>query len=185
MHLKLKISFLMFLSLLDSCIRSQILILGQIIHQHLLKRSLTLTSSTVLVKLTRLYASCNEVKLARHAFDEIIHPRTNPIPWDVMIRSYVSNDHPEKGLDLLHVEELMNVPAGWRRRYHDDVTVMVITFGTDQRTSKASPFVNHISRYKTLNLPKYYIFGGFVFVSFTHAYIEDDVIYIRFRFSPI
>ena len=100
MHLKLKISFLMFLSLLDSCIRSQILILGQIIHQHLLKRSLTLTSSTVLVKLTRLYASCNEVKLARHAFDEIIHPRTNLIPWDVMIRSYVSNDHPEKGLDL-------------------------------------------------------------------------------------
>ena len=39
------------------------------------------------------------------------------------------------------LEELMNVPAGWRRRYHDDVTVMVITFGTDQRTSKASPFV--------------------------------------------
>ncbi|KAL0857436.1 hypothetical protein Bca101_062590 [Brassica carinata] len=103
MHLKLQNPFLlMFLSLLDSCIRSQNLILGQIIHQHLLKRSLTLTSSTVLVKLTRLYASFNEVKLARHAFDEIPHPRTSPIPWDVMIRAYASNDHLEKALDLYY-----------------------------------------------------------------------------------
>ncbi|ESQ48280.1 hypothetical protein EUTSA_v10020557mg [Eutrema salsugineum] len=39
------------------------------------------------------------------------------------------------------LEELMNVPAGRRRRYHDDVTVMVITLGTHQRTSKASTFV--------------------------------------------
>ncbi|KAJ4893790.1 putative protein phosphatase 2C 40 [Raphanus sativus] len=39
------------------------------------------------------------------------------------------------------LEELMNVPAGRKRRYHDDVTVMVITLGTDQRTSKASTFV--------------------------------------------
>ncbi|CAH2053540.1 unnamed protein product [Thlaspi arvense] len=39
------------------------------------------------------------------------------------------------------LEELMNVPTGRRRRYHDDVTVMVITLGTDQRTSKASTFV--------------------------------------------
>ena len=92
----------MFLTLLDSCIGSQNLILGQIIHQHLLKRALTLTSPSVLVKLTRLYASCNEVKLARHAFDEIPHPRTNPIPWDVMIRAYASNDHPEKALDLYY-----------------------------------------------------------------------------------
>ncbi|CAH8368769.1 unnamed protein product [Eruca vesicaria subsp. sativa] len=92
----------MFLSLLDSCIRSRNLILGQIIHQHLLKRSLTLTSSTILVKLTRLYASCNEVKLARHVFDEIPHPKANPIPWDVMIRAYASNDSPEKALDLYY-----------------------------------------------------------------------------------
>ncbi|KAL1223669.1 putative protein phosphatase 2C 40 [Cardamine amara subsp. amara] len=39
------------------------------------------------------------------------------------------------------LEELMNVPAGRRRRYHDDVTIMVITLGNDQRTSKASTFV--------------------------------------------
>ncbi|XP_010551067.1 PREDICTED: probable protein phosphatase 2C 40 [Tarenaya hassleriana] len=39
------------------------------------------------------------------------------------------------------MEELMNVPAGCRRRYHDDVTVMVITLGSDQRTSKASTFI--------------------------------------------
>ncbi|PPR82092.1 hypothetical protein GOBAR_AA38624 [Gossypium barbadense] len=35
-------------------------------------------------------------------------------------------------------EELMNIPAGRRRKYHDDVTVMVIILGTNHRTSKAS-----------------------------------------------
>lgn len=35
-------------------------------------------------------------------------------------------------------EELMNIPAGRRRKYHDDVTVIVIFLGTNQRTSKAS-----------------------------------------------
>ncbi|GKV31501.1 hypothetical protein SLEP1_g40187 [Rubroshorea leprosula] len=35
-------------------------------------------------------------------------------------------------------EELMNIPAGRRRKYHDDVTVIVIMLGTNQRTSKAS-----------------------------------------------
>ncbi|KAL1223675.1 Pentatricopeptide repeat-containing protein [Cardamine amara subsp. amara] len=93
----------MFLRLIETCIRSRNLILGQIIHQHLLKRSLMLSSSNVLVNLTRLYASCNEVVLARHVFDEIPHPRTNPIAWDVMIRAYVSNDFPEKALDLYYM----------------------------------------------------------------------------------
>ncbi|CAA7034479.1 unnamed protein product [Microthlaspi erraticum] len=92
----------MLLSLLETCIRSRNLILGQIIHQHLLKRSFTLSSSSVLVSLTRLYASCNQVELARNVFDEIPHPRTNPIAWDVMIRAYVSNDFSEKALDLYY-----------------------------------------------------------------------------------
>lgn len=35
-------------------------------------------------------------------------------------------------------EELMNIPAGRRRKYHDDVTVIVIMLGTNHRTSKAS-----------------------------------------------
>ncbi|KAJ0973486.1 hypothetical protein J5N97_021445 [Dioscorea zingiberensis] len=35
-------------------------------------------------------------------------------------------------------EELMRVPAGRRRKYHDDVTVIVIILGNKQRTSKAS-----------------------------------------------
>lgn len=39
------------------------------------------------------------------------------------------------------MEELMNVPAGRRRKYHDDVTVIVIILGTNQRTSKASTFL--------------------------------------------
>ncbi|XP_057539281.1 probable protein phosphatase 2C 40 [Amaranthus tricolor] len=36
------------------------------------------------------------------------------------------------------MEELMNIPPGRRRKYHDDVTVIVILLGKNQRTSKAS-----------------------------------------------
>ncbi|KAI5349526.1 hypothetical protein L3X38_002414 [Prunus dulcis] len=39
------------------------------------------------------------------------------------------------------MEELMNIPAGRRRKYHDDVTVIVIILGTNQRTTKASTCV--------------------------------------------
>ncbi|KAL2459644.1 putative protein phosphatase 2C 40 [Forsythia ovata] len=36
------------------------------------------------------------------------------------------------------MEELMSVPAGRRRKYHDDVTVIVIILGSNKSTSKAS-----------------------------------------------
>ncbi|XP_050219936.1 probable protein phosphatase 2C 40 [Mercurialis annua] len=39
------------------------------------------------------------------------------------------------------LEELMNIPAGRRRKYHDDVTVIVVVLGTNQRTSKASTYM--------------------------------------------
>ncbi|GAV74896.1 PP2C domain-containing protein [Cephalotus follicularis] len=39
------------------------------------------------------------------------------------------------------MEELMNIPAGRRRKYHDDVTVIVVILGTNHRTSKASTFM--------------------------------------------
>ncbi|KAL1806667.1 hypothetical protein ACET3Z_029735 [Daucus carota] len=35
-------------------------------------------------------------------------------------------------------EELMSIPPGRRRKYHDDVTVIVINLGINKRTSKAS-----------------------------------------------
>jgi len=57
---------------------------------------------------------------------------------DFMIYYMTKEKHFDVGFTL---EELTNVPAGRRRRYHDDVTIMVITLGTDQRTSKASTFV--------------------------------------------
>ncbi|KAK6913778.1 PPM-type phosphatase-like domain [Dillenia turbinata] len=38
-------------------------------------------------------------------------------------------------------EELISIPAGRRRKYHDDVTVIVIILGTDYRTSKASTYL--------------------------------------------
>jgi serine/threonine protein phosphatase PrpC len=37
-------------------------------------------------------------------------------------------------------EELMNIPPGRRRKYHDDVTVIVVILGANHRTSKASTF---------------------------------------------
>ncbi|EOA30113.1 hypothetical protein CARUB_v10013224mg [Capsella rubella] len=61
-----------------------------------------MSSSTLLVNLTRLYVSCNKVEFARHVFDEIPHPRTNPIAWDVMIRAYASNGFSEEALDLYY-----------------------------------------------------------------------------------
>lgn len=36
------------------------------------------------------------------------------------------------------VEHLKNIPIGRRRKYHDDVTVMVVTLGPEHRTSQAS-----------------------------------------------
>lgn len=36
------------------------------------------------------------------------------------------------------IEELTRIPAGRRRRYHDDVTVVVIILGMKKRTLKAS-----------------------------------------------
>lgn len=53
---------------------------------------------------------------------------------------YIQTKNVNFGLGFT-LEELMNVPTGRRRRYHDDVTIMIITLGNDQRTSKASTFV--------------------------------------------
>ncbi|KAK1591544.1 hypothetical protein Q3G72_009318 [Acer saccharum] len=39
------------------------------------------------------------------------------------------------------MEELMNVPAGRRRKYHYDVIVVVVILGSNQRTTKASTCV--------------------------------------------
>lgn len=39
------------------------------------------------------------------------------------------------------MEELMSIPAGRRRKYHDDVTVMVIILGSNHRAMKASTWI--------------------------------------------
>lgn len=38
-------------------------------------------------------------------------------------------------------EDLMSIPAGRRRKYHDDVTVLVVILGNKQRTSAASAYL--------------------------------------------
>ncbi|KAG5006036.1 putative protein phosphatase 2C 40 [Glycine soja] len=56
-------------------------------------------------------------------------------PAKFLIEQLVARAADSAGFSM---EELMNVPDGRRRKYHDDVTVMVIILGMNQRTSKAS-----------------------------------------------
>ncbi|CAK8563685.1 unnamed protein product [Lathyrus sativus] len=62
---------------------------------------------------------------------------SNPFgdPAKFLIEQLVARAADSAGFSM---EELMNVPAGRRRKYHDDVTVIVIMLGMNQRTSKAS-----------------------------------------------
>ncbi|GFZ08985.1 protein phosphatase 2C family protein [Actinidia rufa] len=54
--------------------------------------------------------------------------------------SYILANYSVPSFDFagFSTEELMSIPAGRRRKYHDDVTVIVIILGTNKRTSKAS-----------------------------------------------
>ncbi|TKY54146.1 phosphatase 2C 40 [Spatholobus suberectus] len=65
------------------------------------------------------------------------HILRNPLgdPAKFLIEQLVARAADSAGLSM---EELMNIPAGRRRKYHDDVTVIVIMLGMNQRTSKAS-----------------------------------------------
>ncbi|KAL2339038.1 hypothetical protein Fmac_013484 [Flemingia macrophylla] len=62
---------------------------------------------------------------------------SNPLgdPAKFLIEQLVARAADSAGLSM---EELMNIPAGRRRKYHDDVTVIVIMLGMNQRTTKAS-----------------------------------------------
>lgn len=60
-------------------------------------------------------------------------PSGNPAKF--LVEQLVSRAAKGAGLTL---EELMSIPAGRRRKYHDDVTVIVILLGSDHRTSTAS-----------------------------------------------
>ncbi|RDY01071.1 putative protein phosphatase 2C 40, partial [Mucuna pruriens] len=62
---------------------------------------------------------------------------SNPFgdPAKFLIEQLVARAADSAGFSM---EELMNVPDGMRRKYHDDVTVIVIMLGMNQRTSKAS-----------------------------------------------
>ncbi|XP_061349127.1 probable protein phosphatase 2C 40 isoform X3 [Gastrolobium bilobum] len=62
---------------------------------------------------------------------------SNPLgdPAKFLIEQLVARAADSAGFSM---EELMSIPAGRRRKYHDDVTVIVIMLGMNQRTSKAS-----------------------------------------------
>ncbi|KAK9278013.1 hypothetical protein L1049_027570 [Liquidambar formosana] len=89
-----------YVQLLQPCIQSKSLIEGKKIHQHLLKNSTHINSSTVLDKLTRLYITCNAVKQARHMFDTITNPSV--ILWNLMIRAYAWNGPFHTAIDLYY-----------------------------------------------------------------------------------
>lgn len=71
------------------------------------------------------------VKLV-HSFI-IMSPMGNPAEF--LVEQLVSRAAKRAGLTL---EELLNIPAGRKRKYHDDVTVIVILLGSNHRTSTAS-----------------------------------------------
>ncbi|PIN08157.1 Protein phosphatase 2C/pyruvate dehydrogenase (lipoamide) phosphatase [Handroanthus impetiginosus] len=56
-------------------------------------------------------------------------------PAKYLVEQLVSRAADSAGFSM---DELMSIPAGRRRKYHDDVTVIVIVLGTNNRTSKAS-----------------------------------------------
>uniref|UniRef100_A0A7N0TKR9 PPM-type phosphatase domain-containing protein n=2 Tax=Kalanchoe fedtschenkoi TaxID=63787 RepID=A0A7N0TKR9_KALFE len=64
----------------------------------------------------------------------------NPLgdPAKFLLEKVVKKAAKKAGFSM---EELMGVPDGARRKYHDDVTVIVIILGTNQRTSKASTWM--------------------------------------------
>lgn len=92
-----------YLQLLEDCISSKSLTLGKTIHQHLLKTNYYI-SSILLNKLTSLYIKFNEVKLARHVFDEIPQPekKHKVILWNQMIRAYAWDGPFEQAIELYH-----------------------------------------------------------------------------------
>ncbi|KAL9683017.1 hypothetical protein QQ045_014829 [Rhodiola kirilowii] len=64
----------------------------------------------------------------------------NPLgdPAKFLLEKVVKKAAKKAGFSM---EELMGVPGGPRRKYHDDVTVIVIILGMNQRTSKASTWM--------------------------------------------
>ncbi|RRT73958.1 hypothetical protein B296_00032869 [Ensete ventricosum] len=59
-------------------------------------------------------------------------------PAKFLVEQLLSKAAKMAGLSLA---DLLNIPAGMRRKYHDDVTVMVILLGSDSRTSTASTYL--------------------------------------------
>ncbi|KAG1326226.1 putative protein phosphatase 2C 40 [Cocos nucifera] len=78
------------------------------------------------------FFSNEEVVKIVHSFI-ITSPSSNPAKF--LVEQLMSRAAKRAGLSL---EELMDIPAGMRREYHDDVTVIVILLGIDHRTSTAS-----------------------------------------------
>lgn len=78
------------------------------------------------------FFSNDEVAYLVHAYI-LDNPSGDPAKF--LLEKVVSRAADSAGFSL---EELMSVPAGRRRKYHDDVTVIVIILGTNKRTLKAS-----------------------------------------------
>lgn len=76
-------------------------------------------SNDVVVRLVHLFIQQNPVgDPAKHLIEELVQAAAKKAGFSA--------------------DELLNVPVGRRRKYHDDVTVIVIILGNKQRTSTAS-----------------------------------------------
>ncbi|KAI4352036.1 hypothetical protein L6164_006325 [Bauhinia variegata] len=88
------------LPLLEACIQSKSLSQGKKIHGSLLKSNDHINDISVLEKLTFLYITFKEIKLARHVFDEIPRPRVSL--WNMMIRAYAWNGPFDEAIHLYY-----------------------------------------------------------------------------------
>ncbi|XP_047979518.1 LOW QUALITY PROTEIN: probable protein phosphatase 2C 40, partial [Salvia hispanica] len=78
------------------------------------------------------FFSNNEVVNLVH-FYMLRNPSGDPAKF--LVEQLVSRAADSAGFSM---EELMSIPADSKRKYHDDITVIVIVLGTNKRTSKAS-----------------------------------------------
>ncbi|KAK4433920.1 putative protein phosphatase 2C 40 [Sesamum alatum] len=78
------------------------------------------------------FFSNNEVVKLVHSY---ISRNPSGDPAKYLVEQLVARAADSAGFSM---EELMSIPAGRRRKYHDDVTAIVIVLGNNNRTSKAS-----------------------------------------------
>ncbi|GAB4859478.1 hypothetical protein Ancab_010945 [Ancistrocladus abbreviatus] len=90
-------------SILQSLTNSKSLEEGKSLHAHMISSGILINNTYISTKLTAFYANCGHMDKAQIIFDKIV--LKNLFLWNFMVRGYVSNGYPLKGV-LLYREML-------------------------------------------------------------------------------